>query len=56
MTEGTLPAIFDRIEETRFLISTALRSWVFGGKARFFRYQAKLTSSLRNEGLRRVGN
>ena len=56
LTEGTLPSIFERIEETRFLISTALRSWVFGGQARFFRYQTKLTSSIADEGLRRVGN
>ena len=56
LTEGTLPSAFKRIEETRFLISTALRSWIFGGKARFFRYRAKITSSPGNEGLRGVGN
>ena len=56
LTEGTLPSIFERIEETRFLISTTLRSWIFAGKARFFRYQAKIASPILDEGLRRVGN
>lgn len=44
LSEGTLLSTFERIEETRFLISTTLRSWIFAGKARFFRYQAKITS------------
>jgi hypothetical protein len=56
LTEGALPSIFERIEETRFLISTTLRSWIFAGKARFFRYQAKIASPILDEGLRRVGN
>jgi len=56
LTEGTLPSTFKRIEETRFLISTTLRSWIFAGGARFFRYRAKITSSIGDEGLRRVGN
>jgi hypothetical protein len=56
LTEGTLPSAFKRIEETRFLISTALRSWIIGGKVRFFRYRAKITSSIGDEGLRRAGD
>jgi len=56
LTEGTLPSAFKRIEETRFLISTALRSWIFGGKARFFRYRAKITFSIGDERLRSAGN
>ena len=56
LTETTLPATFARIEETRFLISTALRSWVFAGRARFFRYRAKRIYSLGDERMRRVGD
>ena len=56
LTEGTLPSTFKRIEETRFLISTTLRSWIFAGGARFFRYRATITSSIGDEGLRRIGN
>jgi Calcineurin-like phosphoesterase len=56
LTEGTLPSSFERIEETRFLISTTLRSWIFAGKARFFRYSAKITFPILDETLRGVGN
>jgi len=56
LTERTLPPQFQRVEETRFLISTVLHSFIFAGKARFFRYRAKITSPLPGEALRRVGN
>ena len=56
LTEGGLPPSFERIEETRFLISTTLRSWIFAGKAFFFRYSAKITFPILDETLRRVGN
>ncbi len=56
ITERTLPAVFKRLEETRFLISTVLHSLIFAGKARFFRYRAKLTPPMPGGVLRRVKN
>ena len=40
LSDGSLPATFGDVEETRFLISTTLKT-IMGGKAKFFRYQAK---------------
>jgi hypothetical protein len=56
LTEGTLPSSFERMEETRFLISTTLRSWIFAGKARFYHYSVKITFPILDETLRRVGS
>jgi hypothetical protein len=56
LTERTLPSQFQRVEETRFLISTVLHSFIFAGKARFFRYRAKVISPVSGKTLRRVGN
>ncbi len=56
LTERTLPTQFQRVEETRFLISTVLHSFIFAGKARFFRYRAKVISPVSGKALRRVGN
>lgn len=55
LTERTLPTQFQRVEETRFLISTVLHSFIFAGKSRFFRYRAKLTSPLPGGALRPAG-
>jgi hypothetical protein len=38
---ATLPERFTSIEETRFFISTTLKTFLFGGQARFFRYEAR---------------
>ncbi len=55
LTEDTLPPTFQDINETRFLISTTLRSSIFAGKARFFRYRAKPPSHPSQELWRRDG-
>ncbi len=41
LTNHALPQAFDRVQETRFLISTTLRDSIFAGKARFVRFCAK---------------
>lgn len=55
LTEGALPPTFKDVNETRFLISTTLRSSIFAGKARFFRYSAKPLSHTSQELPRRAG-
>jgi hypothetical protein len=41
-----LPQIFDRVEQTRWHISTTLRASIFAGKARFVRFLAKPAAEL----------
>jgi hypothetical protein len=55
LTERTLPFQLNRIEDTRFLISTTLHSAIFAGAARFFRYRALLASPLEEGMLRKIG-
>lgn len=54
LTETGLPRAFDRVEQTRFLISTVLRSSIFAGQARFVRFSAKPAAGLGSEQLRTV--
>lgn len=41
LTDPGLPRTFDRVEDTRFLISATLRASIFAGKARFVRFSAR---------------
>jgi hypothetical protein len=54
LTEGTLPAAFGDVDETRFLISTTLASSIFAGKARFFRYWAKPSTPINKDMIRSI--
>jgi hypothetical protein len=55
LTEGTLPARFKSIEETRRLISTTLQVAILEEQARFIRYRAKPRSSPGDEIYRKAG-
>ncbi len=54
LSDGALPATFGDVEETRFLISTTLKT-IMGGKAKFFRYQAKPSLDIGPEAFRKAG-
>jgi hypothetical protein len=56
LTEGTLPLKFKAADETRWLISTTLHSFIFEGRARFFRYRARLRSSPGRDVYRKKGS
>jgi len=49
LSDPSLPAEFQSLEETRFLISTTLANEIFSGKARFFRYHAVPAGSSKAE-------
>ncbi len=55
LTDGILPSVLESVEETRFLISTALHSSVLGEKARFFRYRARPAAAILPEMVRTAG-
>ena len=54
LIDRLLPHAFERVEDTRFLISTTLASSIFEDKARFFRYQGKPVHSIDVDVLRTV--
>jgi hypothetical protein len=56
LTDPGLPRAFDRVDETRFLISTILRTSIFAGKARFVRFSAKPKATLSDPQLRMVSS
>ncbi|MBZ5654701.1 MAG: metallophosphoesterase [Acidobacteriia bacterium] len=55
ITEQGLPARFENLSETRFLISTTLRNALSDGKARFGRGQVFPVKSVDNNQIRRAG-
>jgi hypothetical protein len=54
LTDPGLPRAFDRVEQTRWHISTTLRASIFAGKARFLRFSAKPAPKLNGQQLRTV--
>lgn len=54
LTVPGLPRAFDRVEQTRWQISTTLRASIFAGKARFVRFSAKPAAKLTKRQLRKV--
>jgi hypothetical protein len=54
LTVPALPRAFDRVEQTRWQISTTLRASIFAGKARFVRFSAKPAPKLTKRQLRKV--
>lgn len=56
LTEGPLPQKFKSVEETRRLISTTLQAFIFEGRARFWRYRARLRPSAAKDLYREKGS
>jgi hypothetical protein len=54
LTDPGLPLAFDRVEQTRWHISTTLRASIFAGKARFVRFSARPAAELTDRQLRTV--
>ncbi|MGA8572396.1 MAG: metallophosphoesterase [Desulfobaccales bacterium] len=52
LTDPALPRAFDRVEQTRWHISTTLRASIFAGKARFVRFSASPATKLTKRQLR----
>jgi hypothetical protein len=56
LTAEALPQKFQSVEETRRLISTTLQASIFGGRARFWLYRARLRSSPSKDLYRKKGS
>ncbi len=54
LTDPGLPRTFDRVEQTRWHISTTLRASIFAGKARFVRFSASPAEDLTERQLRTI--
>ncbi|MGP7970441.1 MAG: metallophosphoesterase [Desulfobaccales bacterium] len=54
LTDPGLPRTFERVEQTRWHISTTLRASIFAGKARFVRFSARPSAELTEEQQRTI--
>jgi len=54
LTDPGLPRAFDRVEQTRWHISTTLRASIFAGKVRFVLFSAKPAAKLTERQLRTI--
>lgn len=54
LTDPGLPRTFERVEQTRWHISTTLRASIFAGKARFVRFSARPSAELTEEPQRTI--
>jgi len=54
LADPDLPGTFERVEQTRWHISTTLRASIFAGQARFVRFSAKPGAALTDQKFRKV--